>query len=662
MFKSMKWKMMTPIIISIVLIIGVLSTFIYTTTNNNIQKQGEALVESIKLGLEGAILSREVSEQIMEDEMVAESVLASWIFANGGTHKDFKKLAELGGIDEIWSTDDQGNTTVTSIAPSVNFNFGSDPNGQAYEYMKLLTGEVTSVVQPAQIRDVDGEFYKFVGVGGWNSPQIIQVARNGQNLLDLEAQIGKEFYMNELNTHLNETVLYAAVVDETGTVLAATNDKPLTDAGFMQAEVISGQKSNGPTHFDGKRAYNYVTPLSNGTYLLTTISNTVLSNILFATLVAAIVAVLLLMIVANFTIERQVKRILRVRDSLLDISQGEADLTKRIELTSHDEIGQLVDASNAMMNNFQVIMKELKEQAQYIYGASDEIQKYSKYTMNSSKDIQSDSMSIENDAKIQQKNIEESVFALEELASGIQHSTESIMEIAHISHSTEQNATNGIQIIDNLLNELSNLHKKTEQSVERTHSLIQLSNMIGDFTTVITGISNQTNLLALNASIEAARAGEAGKGFAVVADEVRKLAEDSKIASERISKVVTDVQNETKQIVDAITLTSQVLEDGRIIANQAQTSFHEIAKGIKVISDQVDLVSSASEQMTAKTEEITASFGDVSQLVKQTTDRIEMVSGRTNAQVEGITTMSLTVEALFGISNELQNTTGKYKM
>ena len=78
---------------------------------------------------------------------------------------------------------------MTSVAETVDFSFAADPNGQAYEYMKLITGEETAIAQSAQIRDVDGLFYKFVGVGSWNpaSPKIVQVGRNGQAILDLES-------------------------------------------------------------------------------------------------------------------------------------------------------------------------------------------------------------------------------------------------------------------------------------------------------------------------------------------------------------------------------------------------------------------------------------------------------------------------------------------
>ena len=93
MFKSMKWKMMLPILASVILIISAFSSFIYYKTDESIEKQGTALVESIKLGLEGAILSREVSENIMEEEMIAESVLISWILENGRYISRFKSVS-----------------------------------------------------------------------------------------------------------------------------------------------------------------------------------------------------------------------------------------------------------------------------------------------------------------------------------------------------------------------------------------------------------------------------------------------------------------------------------------------------------------------------------------------------------------------------------------
>lgn len=661
MLKSMKWKMMIPILMGVVLLIGGFAAYIYQTTMDSIHKQGEDLVESVKLGLEGAILSREVSEEIMETEMIAQSTLISWIIENGGTHEDLKVLAERGGMDEIWSTDAQGNTKLTSIAPSVDFNFGSDPNGQAYEYMQLLKNSVDAITQPAQIRDVDGEFYKFVGTGSWNpaNPKIIQVARNGQRLLDLEAQIGKEFYMNELHNYLNDTVLYASVLTQNGDVLAKTED---AEVHFDLADFNGADMVSQSTSYKGEKAMNYLVPLSDGNILAITISNKVLSSILIATIIAAIVAVVIVMGITDFTISKQIRRIKSVRDSLDVISKGEADLTKRIELQSRDEIGQLVTASNAVMDNFQKIMLELKERSETVHSTSTQIQSYSSATSMASLEIQCESVGVSDDSKVQLRNIEESSLAMDELARSIQHVTESIMEISSHANMTEQNALAGSNVMNELMKELQHLHEETKTSVERTQQLVNLSDKIGEFTNVITGISDQTNLLALNASIEAARAGEAGKGFAVVAEEVRKLAEESKVAADRIAHVVSSVQDETEHIVTAISTTANVLEEGRKIADLAHSSFGGIVDGIKQIAGQVDIVSSSSEEMAASTEEIAASFDDVALLSKQTTGRVENVANFATEQVNAMTQLNRSVETLFEVSTELQEITGRYKL
>lgn len=664
MFKSMKWRILAPILVATIVIITCFSIFIYSSTNRSISAQGEALVESIKLGLEGAILSREVSEKIMEDEMVAESVLISWILENGATHADLKALAERGGIDEIWSTDAEGNTTLTSIAESVDFSFASDPNGQAYEYMKLISGEESVITQSAQIRDVDGLFYKFVGVPSWDpaNPKIIQVGRNGQMLLDLEAQIGQAFYMNELKEHLSDTVLYAAVVDENGDVLAATDDTTLEENQYNAALFKGNELLSERVRYDGLKATNYVVQLSNGHYLAVTVSNAILSAILAGTIVSAIIAVIALTLIASFFISKQIKRINSVRQSLEDIAQGQADLTQRVEISSDDEIGQLSIASNGMMDNFQLIMKDLRAQANSVHDATMMIQSKAEETNESSSKISYDSCLVESDTYYQRKSIEESALALEDLAKGISHITESIMDISNVANDTESNAINGVEVIDRLLTELNDLHDKTEVSVTRAKELEKLSELIGEFTNVITAISDQTNLLALNASIEAARAGEAGKGFAVVAEEVRKLAEDSRGAAERISGVVGDVQRETISIAEAISSTATVLEEGRIIAGQAQSAFHEISDRIQSISDQVELVSSASEEMAASTEEISASFDDVAVLAKQTAERVSEMNVRAQNQTKDMENMGQTVEKLFEVSNDLKSTTDKYKL
>lgn len=660
----MKWKMMLEIMAIVVLIIGAFSVYIFQATYKSVKSNGEALASSIVMGMEGAIQSRAKAEEIMEKEMIAESVMASYIIDKGATYEDLKEIAERGGIDEIWSTDDKGNTAVTSVAPYIDFNFGSDPNGQAAEYMQLLDGRATQIVQKAQIRDVDSEFFKFVGVNSWNpaTPQIIQVARHGQQLLDLEASIGSEYYINELNKYLSKTVLFAAVVNEQGEPIVATTDKNLTKIGFTKEQFTSAKNTEFSGRYDGKRVTQYVKPLSNGTSLAIIVSNEVLSNILLGTIIASIIVVCVIFLITGFSINRQVSRILKVRNSLEDISKGEADLTKRIDVSSNDEIGQLVTSFNGMMDNFQHIMRDLKQDATQIKEATYIIHGNAHQTLDSAHNIQDESHQVAQASFGQLKNTEDSAQSMEELARSIQHISDSIAEISTISRNTEENANNGLHIMNRLQNQLEDVHQKTDLSVASMQELEKLSAMIGEFTNVITGISDQTNLLALNASIEAARAGEAGKGFAVVAEEVRKLAEESKVAADRISHVVMNVQKETTNIVSTIYTTADVLHAGHAIASEARQSFEGIHNDVQVLAEQVDLVSSSTEEIAASTEEVTATMEDVSLLAKQTSASVDAVAQKAQNQATSMNEMTSIIDMLNGTAEKLEQSAGKYKV
>lgn len=649
--------MLVPIMTAVIVIIGAFALFIYNAAEKSVRANGEALVESIAIGMNSTIHSREKAERIMEQEMLSQSVMASYILAQGATHQDMKTLAERAKIDEIWSTDDKGNTTITSIAPQVDFNFGQDPNGQAAVYMKLIDGSEKQIVQPAQNRDVDGQFYKFVGVGGWQKPQIVQVARNGQDLVALEEDIGSTAYIQQLRDNLSKTVLYASVVDEAGNVIAATQEGevPLTTFDATKTTSATGK-------VNGTAVRNYAKPLADGTFLVVAVSTKVLSQILQATLLAAIVANILIIGIASLVISRQVKRILNVRDSLAAIGAGDADLTKRITIKSDDEIGALVGSFNSMMEKFQQMMQSFSRESAEIFTSVDQVKHNAEATITSSQAIQQGATAIDEASTMQLASTTESAQAMDELARGIQHTSESIAQIADISHDTERSANEGVRILNDLLQQLTDVHDRTNQAVTRTEELVKLSDMIGEFTGVITNISDQTNLLALNASIEAARAGEAGKGFAVVAEEVRKLAEESKTAADRISGVVLDVQKETGNIVDAIHATAQVLEEGRTVANNAQTAFSQIVEGINHMATEVDSVSSATEQIAASTEEISATFDQVADASRQTVAQVHDMVDSTEEQRASMDALAQDMDKLHSIATEFERTTSQFKV
>lgn len=164
----------------------------------------------------------------------------------------------------------------------------------------------------------------------------------------------------------------------------------------------------------------------------------------------------------------------------------------------------------------------------------------------------------------------------------------------------------------------------TNEKVAESMKLLQSN--VGDvrnITKTIFDISSQTNLLALNASIEAARAGEAGRGFAVVADQIRNLAEETKVSTEQITAIITELTSITQETqkgieesVESINVQRQKVEEVNESFSLIEEGMTELGAGVgimndevgevleanKVIVESIDLLSSASEEVSAETQ------------------------------------------------------------
>jgi methyl-accepting chemotaxis protein len=102
---------------------------------------------------------------------------------------------------------------------------------------------------------------------------------------------------------------------------------------------------------------------------------------------------------------------------------------------------------------------------------------------------------------------------------------------------------------------LKYLDKVLRQIVENTEPIYRLSNKVDKIRMVMhvmDEVAQKTELLSLNASIEATRAGEMGKGFALVANEIRSMAENSKRSSQEIGRIVDDIFQDNKAVIEAI--------------------------------------------------------------------------------------------------------------
>lgn len=243
---------------------------------------------------------------------------------------------------------------------------------------------------------------------------------------------------------------------------------------------------------------------------------------------ACLIPLLAVSIAASRSIIRGVRNVV---DRFKDATEGEWGLTKRIEVTSQDEIGELRKWFNAFLAQLDEMIRAISQNALQVATASEELSNTSQQITVSSGETSAQASLVANSVQQVSQN-------LQSVAKGAEEMSASIAEIAKNAGEAAKVATSAVDVAETTTAAVSKLGESSAQIV--------------DVLKVITSIAQQTNLLALNATIEAARAGEAGKGFAVVANEVKELAKETAKATGNISGKIGAIQADTKQAVDAI--------------------------------------------------------------------------------------------------------------
>ncbi|MBW1893775.1 MAG: methyl-accepting chemotaxis protein, partial [Deltaproteobacteria bacterium] len=251
-------------------------------------------------------------------------------------------------------------------------------------------------------------------------------------------------------------------------------------------------------------------------------------------------------ILIYFIIQRSISFPLNNTVSMIrDVAEGEGDLTKRLEVLSTDEVGDLSMWFNNFIDNLQGMIKKIMGYADLLGSSSKELTDLSGLMTNGANQMSAKSNAVATAANEMNANMDSVAAAMEEastntgmVATAAEQMTATINEIAQNSEKAATISSEAVAQAKNASNRVEELGVAAQE--------------IGKVTEAITEISEQTNLLALNATIEAARAGDAGKGFAVVANEIKELARQTAEATRDIKEKIAGIQSTTEATVSDI--------------------------------------------------------------------------------------------------------------
>lgn len=337
------------------------------------------------------------------------------------------------------------------------------------------------------------------------------------------------------------------------------------------------------------------------------------------------------------------------------INDNNGDLTKRVNVKSSDEIGQLAQGINQFLDILQNTIGKIVEGSKNLDNMINSVGENVTVSNDNAQDVSS--------------AMEELSATMQEIAATIQtvnDNTESVgKNVVDIADKTEQinNYSQDMRERADSLAKSADENKRTtdemvgnivgtlKKAIEDSKSVERVNELTGE----ILNISSQTNLLALNASIEAARAGEAGKGFAVVADEIRQLADSSRDTANNIQAINEHVTSAVYQLIDNSNKIIKYIEE-TILAD-----YDSFVQAGAQYNEDACYISETMQEFAEKTEKL-------KELMKNTVESIEGISSGVEQSANAVTSSAVStsqlVEQMNSIDKEMsesRNTVGELK-
>jgi methyl-accepting chemotaxis protein len=345
----------------------------------------------------------------------------------------------------------------------------------------------------------------------------------------------------------------------------------------------------------------------------------------------------------------------KINGILKEISLGEGDLTKRINILRKDEIEELAVYFNMTLDKIRNLIVVIKGETANLHNIGADLALHMQETAGAIHHITANIENVKQKVTGQSASVSQTSATMKQVTGNIDkldknveaqtesvsRSSSAIEEMLANIESVTQTLGRNAQSVQELI-KVSDLGRSSLQKVTQDiQEIARESEGLLEINSVMENISSQTNLLSMNAAIEAAHAGEAGKGFAVVAGEIRKLAE----SAAHQSKTISDVLKRIKTAIDTITGST----------NTALENFQVVDEQVRAVSDQETNIHNAMEKQghgSKQIHEAVNRLNELTQMVKH--GSTEMLEGSKEVIMESRNLEKATVEISTGM-NEMAN-------
>lgn len=321
--------------------------------------------------------------------------------------------------------------------------------------------------------------------------------------------------------------------------------------------------------------------------------------------IALNVAVLLIVLtMLAFAITKILNPLAAAVTAMKNISDGDGDLTLRLQDQGNSEISELGKAFNSFASHIQNVIEQLNAALSNISSASKQVHKTGQSTFEA--------------IETQREDVNHLQGSFNQLLSSIKDIGDSSLQAQQQAKTSNTEATDAITIVNKTIKNINALSGDINSASDLVSTLTQNTKDIGSVVDVIRSIADQTNLLALNAAIESARAGEQGKGFAVVADEVRQLAQRTQDSTSEIQTMIENLQQGAVKASGSMEKSGQQAKACVEDADSTGLSLQKITQAVGSISEKNELIAQACDQQGNEMKSIHQLIGNIGKQVENT--------------------------------------------